>query len=219
MKIGLQGAITLALVGAAVGTAEAGPIYSFNRITNNSPYNPERQLTVEVNAAGPNQVDFTFRNSGPFWCGISDIFFDDGTLLGISQIIDSGLLVSFHRGASPGNLPGGATLDFQTTQGFSADSDWPDQIFAIHPGEWLTIRFNLINGQTYEDTLDAIELGLAQGGVEGSLRIGLQVRSGLLGLVCDSFVNGGQIRAIPLPTAAAMSAVGLGLVARRRRRV
>lgn len=213
-------AALVALAGIAVGTAEAGPIYTFTRITSNASVNVASQFTVEVNdggwSSGAHHVLFTFRNLGPLASSITGVYFDDGTLLGIASITDSGSGVSFSQGATPGNLPGGQPYGFQATQGFTADSDPPVQPNGVNPGEWLTIRFRLINGRDYQDTLDALALGLAQGSVTGALRIGIHVQ-GLPGGKSDSFINGGPM--VPLPSAALMGAVGLGLVARRRRRV
>lgn len=211
----------VALCGLAVTSAEAGPIFGFNRITANAGTDVASQLTVEVNDAGTSLgfhlVDFIFRNNGPLASSITDVYFDDGTLLGIVQIVDSGGGVSFSQGASPDNLPGGNAVGFDTTAGFSADSDPPVQPNGVNPGEWLRIRFALQWGVDYQDTLDAIQLGLEQGGVHGSLRFGLHVQ-GLAGGESDSFINGTPISAVPLPTAGAMGLAGLALVAGRRRR-
>lgn len=216
-----HGVLALAALGGLAAAANAGPIYNFNRITANASTDVASQLTVEVNDAGTamgfHLVDFIVRNTGPLASSITDVYFDDGTLLGIVQIVDSGGGVSFSQGASPGNLPGGNAVDFQATAGFMADSDPPVQPNGVNPGEWLRIRFALQLGVDYQDTLDAIQLGLEQGGVTGSLRFGLHVQ-GLAGGESDSFVNGTPVSVIPLPTAGAMGLAGLALVAGRRRR-
>jgi hypothetical protein len=64
------------------------------------------QFSVTVTSSGANRVDFTFTNSGPLAASITDIYFDDGTLLGIASITN-GSGVSFSQGATPGNLPAG----------------------------------------------------------------------------------------------------------------
>ncbi|MBX9793296.1 MAG: hypothetical protein K2Y02_03245 [Burkholderiaceae bacterium] len=53
-----------------------------------------------------NQVLFKFRNVGPAASSITDVYFDDGTLLGIANVLNHGG-VDFSQGASPANLPGG----------------------------------------------------------------------------------------------------------------
>src|SRR5262245_45722553 len=84
------------------------------------------QLTVEVEDAGGGQVRFIFRNIGAAAMSICDVYFDDGTLLGIASITNGGG-VSFSQDADPGDLPGGnnANPDFEATAGFTADSDSP----------------------------------------------------------------------------------------------
>ena len=49
----------------------------------------EAQLTVEVSDAGGGEVLFLFENAGPASSSITGVFFDDGTLLGISGLIDA----------------------------------------------------------------------------------------------------------------------------------
>jgi hypothetical protein len=216
-----NGVIALVALAGLAAAAEAGPIYGFSRITANASTDVASQLTVEVNDAGTSMgyqlVDFIFRNEGPSASSITGVYFADGTLLGIVQIVDSGSGVSFSQGASPANLPGGNAIGFVTTAGFAADSDPPVQPNGVNPGEWLRIRFALQAGKDYQDTLDALQLGLDQGGVTGALRIGLHVQ-GIVGGQSDSFVNGTPISVVPLPTAGAMALAGLGIVARRRRR-
>ena len=89
----------------------------------------EAQLTVVVTDAGSGQVLFTFLNVGPDASSITDVYFDDGSLLGIASIDNSDSGVSFTELARPGNLPSAndASPPFVTTAGFSADSDPPAQ--------------------------------------------------------------------------------------------
>ena len=66
--------------------------FSFGCITNTSAANcaiGAAQLAVDV-TAGPlaDQVLFTFTNTGASASSITDVYFDDGTLLGISAIRD-----------------------------------------------------------------------------------------------------------------------------------
>jgi hypothetical protein len=209
----------MALVLALSSWASAGPIYGFYNITGNNPADAATagQFDVEVNDAGSHRVDFTFRNAGPAASSITDVYFDDGTLLGIAQIF-AGPGVSFSQGASPPNLPGGNTLSpaFLTSAGFLSDSDPPAQPNGVNPGEWLTIRFNLLNPPSgppdYTDTLAAL--------ASGELRIGIHVQ-GYAGGGSESFVN---TAVVPLPAAAWMGMSLLGGVGgvgffRRRRLV
>jgi hypothetical protein len=167
------------------------------------------QLAVDVTGGpGGGQVSFTFTNSGPAASSITDIYFDDGTLLGIATITN-GSGVSFSQGASPGNLPSGnlATPPFVATSGFTADSDPPAQPNGVNPGETVTITFDLQPGGTLQDVLDEL--------ADGTLRIGVHVQGFAYG-GSESFVN------TPLPEPGTLALLGVGVLglgrAGRRRR-
>lgn len=199
-----------AAVAALATSAGASVSYSFGNITGNNVANAtagQSQLSVLVSAVGLNQVSFLFTNSGPAAMSITDIYFDDGTLLGIASVINGGAGVDFSQGASPGNLPGHNSISpaFQTTAGFSADSNPPTQPNGVNPGESVTIVFNLINGKTFADTINALNTP------GDHLRIGIHVQ-GFANGGSESFINN-------VPTPGALALVGLGgLVAARRRR-
>lgn len=199
---------------AFVATPAKAVTLSFFCITGNNPANcavGESQLTVDVLDPGGGQVLFHFKNmSGGSASSITDVYFDDGTLLGISSIAN-GPGVSFSQGASPPNLPGGNTVSppFQVTAGFLADSDPAVMPNGVQPGEWLKIYFALQSGGTFNDVIS--ELG------DGRLRIGIHVQ-GILAGGSESFVN----YPVPLPAAAWLFGSGLAgllIVARRRKTV
>ena len=169
-------------------------------------------LRVEVKdlgvaLSGYSQVAFKFTNAST--SSLTDVYFDDGTLLGIASISDSGTTVSFSEGAKPANLPGGnyLTPDFKTTKGFSADSNPPVSPNGVTSGEWLTIIFDLQSGKNYQSVISA--LALPNGGGTDDLRIGLHVQS---------FTNGGSASFVnvvtPIPEAKtyAMMLAGMGLI-------
>ena len=163
------------------------------------------QLSVDVTEQG-SQVLFTFNNSGPLASSITDVYFDDGSLLGIASLIDADdgmggdMGVDFSVGATPGNIPGanGASPSFQTTAGFSADSDPAVQPNGVNPGEMLGILFDLQGSQDYQDVIDEL--------TTGALRIGIHVQ-GFDGGGSESFVNA------PVPVPAAVWMFGTGLLA------
>lgn len=205
---------------AVEATAQGGEVLGFYGLTSNNVGDVaigEAQLTVEVTDVAPGQVGFIFRNAGPDASSITDVYFDDGTLLGIAQIIDAddGIGgdpgVDFSQGASPPELPSSqnATPVFETTQGFLADSDAPAQPNGVNPGEELTIIFNLINGKTYDDTIAA----LIQGGGVGGLRIGIHVQ-GFASGGSETFINNPPGTTpgpgvVPEPSSMALMAIGL----------
>lgn len=197
--------LLVAALSLGISTAAGAVTFSFDCITGNSLTDcgiGEAQLTVDVIAGpGANQVTFHFKNLGPLASSITDIYFDDGTLLGIASVVD-GPGVDFEPVASPPNLPGGDLLSppFETTEGFAADAEPPAQPNGANPGEWVKIIFDLINGQTLADTLAALD--------DGSLRIGLHVQ-GFSGGGSESFVN------VPEPALALLLA-GSFLGLRRR---
>lgn len=198
----------VALVASLFGTAksDAGMIYSFTRITNNAANNVASQLQLEVSDIGGGQVNFTIRNLGPTASSIAQIYFDDGTLLGIASIIN-GSGTDFSQGANPSDLPGGNTLSppFVATQTFNTSADNPAPAKGINPGENVQIIFNLQPGTTFADTIAALNRG--DDGIAGThdLRVGLHVIS--IGTQSDSFVTGSG-NPVPAPPSVLMLGMG-----------
>lgn len=200
--------VLVCALGLAAVSAEAGVVYDFFNVTGNSLANAsagEAQLSVTVDAAGPGKVSFLFENRGSTAMSITDVYFDDGTLLGIASINGSSG-VDFSQNASPRNLPGGNLLSpaFETSAGFSADSNSPAQPNGVGPGESLTIVFDLLATKTLTDIITELNSGR-------DLRIGIHVQ-GFGDGGSESFVNN-----VPTPGALALLALG-GLVVGRRRR-
>ena len=194
---------------------EAGPTYSFVNITNNNATNAaigEAQLFVELIDPGGSQVTFKFTNIGPEDSSITDVYFDDGGLFGIAWIDDSLPGVEFSQLATPHDLPGKNNVipPFETTDGFSADSDPPVQPYGVNPSEWLGIIFDLLPGKTIIDIIDNMD--------SGDLRIGLHVQ-GFSNGGSESFVNNGHCNGgnggngyIPAPGALMLSSIGIACV-------
>lgn len=190
--------------------AWADPTFGFYKITNNGNVDVSSQLSVVVSSAGSNQVLFKFFNNVGIASSITDIYFDDGTLLGIASISDSGDGVAFTAPAVPKDLSGGNDISpkFDVTKGFSADSVEPIAPMGVDSAsEWVGITFNLINGKTLGDTIAALGTG--------ELRIGLHVQSiGTTG-GSDSYVN---VNVVPVPGAVLLGFLGLGYAGMRLRR-
>lgn len=203
-----SGLAACAAIVVLAGSASAGVVFGFGQVTANNVADVNAALTqisVEVDPVGLSQVSFTFRNSGPLAMSITDVYFDDGTLLGISTLTNMAG-VAFSSPATPGNLPGGNTMSpaFATTAGFSADSLPPVQPSGVNPGEQLVVTFNLIGGFTFADTITAMNTP------GDHLRVGVHVQG---------FTSGGS-ESIATPTPGALALLGLAGAsgARRRRR-
>jgi hypothetical protein len=198
-------------MGVAASAQAASFTYSFVAVTANSVVDPaigEAQLSVDVSdeSLTSGQVKFTFNNSGPLASSITDVYFGDDGLLG-SAFIFNGSGVAFSEGASPPNLPSGS---FDAT--YAADSDSPSVAAnGVNPGESLSIEFNLLGGQGFNDVIAALD--------GGDLKIGIHVQAFADGN-SEGFENNGRTF-VPLP-ASVWGGLGLmgvlgGLKLRSRR--
>ena len=182
----VAGAMFLAVLAAPI-SATAGVLYSFGCITDNTSVagldancvTGESQFKVLVQDAGSdaagNYVSFTFTNAVGNTSSITDIYFDDGTLLSLATVINGSGNVNFSQNADPTELPGNTlvTPTFTTTQGFSADSTaLPTGVNAAT--ESVTIKFLLQDTLTYDDTISALNGTLVNANNEPiDLRIGI----------------------------------------------
>jgi hypothetical protein len=221
--------------GAAV--AQAGVVTTLNFGLINGGINlgvgGTNQLVCEVrddlpdaSPLGANQARFRFLNLGPTQSSITDIYFEDGTLLAIAAIYNGATGVSFSQYASPGHLPGHnlASPPFQSHNQFQADSNAPAQPNGVNPGEEVSIVFDLQANKTMADVLACLiragETGFNPADHDG-LRIGLHVQ-GYGNGSSNSYVNlppdFPENPVIPLPHAAGLGLFGLGMLATRRSR-
>lgn len=204
------------LTASAFAPAAHADMYPFLCITNNSPTAAaigEAQLFVDVTSEDVGVVMFTFYNIGPESSAICDVYFDDGVLFALSQLIDADSGghpgVNFSQGANPPDLPGGNLLDppFSVSAGFLADSDPAVLHNGVGPGEWLGVEYTLASEMTYSDVIAYLN--------DGRLRIGIHVQ----GIddpkgegVSESFVH------VPAPGAATLALAGIGMVGWLKRR-
>ena len=195
-----------------ISTAQTRAAMMFEYISNNSGLADDivPQLSMIVTDAGSNQVLFTFYNSGGITASISDIYFDDGSLLGISSIVEpAGVDFETSTLFAPA-LPQGNLLDpdFVTTAGFwAATIPPPTGTWGVDAGESVGILFNLDSGKTYQNVLAALGQGFIDASVAGSLRIGINVQiPGGTGALSDSFIL------VPVPAAVLLGILGLGVV-------
>ena len=132
----------------------------------------------------------------PIW--ICDIYFDDGTLFGISSITNQDGSTSFNKPANPAELPGNTLLDpdFITSspnQSFSADSDSPPYHNGVQSGEYVIITFQLQPGGTLEDVINELN--------NETIRIGIHVQG---------FTDGTSESAVNTPEPTTLLLFGLG---------
>ena len=196
--------ISLVLCVAVAGSAHAVSL-TFTGITGNSLSNTlagEAQLSVDVTDAGFELALFTFLNVGPDPMSITDIYFDDGSLLTIGSVDNSDPGVDFKVGGAPPDLPGGKTLTppFVATSAFTTSSSSPTQPNGVNTGESVGITFQLVSGMDFDDVLAFL--------TDGGLRIGLKVQ-GFADGGSESFVNLPQ--PVPEPSTA-LSLCMFGLV-------
>jgi hypothetical protein len=219
--------MALALVVLTPSTASASVDLSFSNITNNSTetgalYSVTVSGNADDNSIGTNQVLFTFKVSSGATAGqggqdIDAVYFQDGTLLGIAapNYKNSGTVAFSDMGVNPQNLPGGSSItpQFVTHDGFSEDANSPSPSNGVNAGESLGVLFNLQNGKTFNDVINALNVGAAGFNADGSditgvtaLRIGIHVQNtGTNNNKSDSFVN-----AVPEPSTIALALSGFG---------
>jgi hypothetical protein len=227
----LAAACSLALTAGAYA-GDVSVELSFHRITSNNVTSVGSQLHCTVHAAtlASNYVEFTFTNVIGIQSNVSEIYFDDGTLLGTPTITNIGGTTFVSSPINPGALPGssGATPPFITSVGFSADSGTGHGIDSASRS--VTLRFALQGSQTFANTLAALSTpaylpGPGDPPDHSSLRVGLHVRSvnptGIGDNTSDSYVNN-TLMTVPLPPAAYAGlgtlgcVIGLGYIRRRR---
>jgi hypothetical protein len=213
-------AFLLVLASIGIVTFSAIPVsayYSFYDITHTNETNAsiaESQIAMDVTAYGTNQVSFMFTNAVGAACSITDVYFDDGSLLAIAGI-NSSLGVSFDTPATPSNLPGGnlALPPFVTSEQFSADSDSPVQPNGVNESdEWLQIIFDLQSGKGFEDVIYALSLA----GEDGGLRVGIHVQGFEITAPNGDTISEGLINnnyeGAPIPIPGAIWLIGSGLI-------
>lgn len=192
--------LSLVLIFVATLSTEArADLYDSWTVIEGNSSNPgtiAAQLSVEVTDPGNDQVLFTFKNTGSHDSFIADIYFDDGALLGISNIINSSDVL-FLDPASPANVPGGNNVnpDFVASGDFSADfskgaANGVNNYDGFGTQESVGILFDLKNDMDFGAVIKALNVGFnpdtyyyANGGIgpydgwdEPSLRIALHIQ-------------------------------------------
>jgi hypothetical protein len=214
-----------ALFVAGLPAATHASIYtlSFFRLTNNASVDIAGQLQVDfmdqASAASlwsqsidSDEVLFVIKNNVGVSSNIGEVYFDDGTILRQSRIINSLAGYTNYTGSMhPSNLPGGNTASppFVATAGFGADTSGNPANGVNTAADALGIVIELLPGLNFDDVVTAIG--------NGDLRVGLHLRS--IGQQSDSFINHPEAhRFIPEPGSAAIWALGVLAIAGLRRR-
>lgn len=182
-------------------------IYPLEIFTDNGLYNDDLGINLYVDVFnGDGVAKFQFFNDSTVDCSITSVYFDDGTLLGISDITN-GPGTYFTQPASPNDLPGGNELipPFETTGNFSVEGDPPPAHNGINndAGEWVIVTFDLIGDGKLEDVLGELD--------NETLRIGVHVSSFEDGS-SESAVNG-----VPEPATICLLGLGAAILRRKRR--
>ena len=187
-------------VGSAIAT-----IYPFEIFTDNGDFNDDPGINMYMDVYnGGNIAQFTFYNDSTVQSTITNIYFDDGTLIGATMGIINGPGTDFDENEpNPNNLPGGNTIGFDADREFNIGPEPApptNGINNIGAGEWLTVEFALIGG-TLQDVLDELS--------NGSLRVGIRIQN---------FTDGSSESATAIPEPATVLMFGLGGLALLRKR-
>ena len=213
-KISRRGATWLVLLVAALLVIPTGSLQAqevkipFYQITNNEPGNFDLitpQLFMYV-YNGASSAKFRFENEGPIASSITNVFFDDGTLIGSTLSIVNGPGVIFAEGVPPNDLPGGnsAPYYFDADREFNTGATSPPPANGVEPpDEWVLLEFELVGG-SLSDVLAELE--------NETLRVGIHVQ-GIGGAEnSESYIN------VPIPEPASMTLLGMGALALLRYR-
>ena len=180
-------------------------MYPFEVFTTNGSYYDDPGLDFSMDVTnGANSADFTFHNYSTIDCSLARIYFDDGTLLGITDVNNSDGAEFSEIYPGPGNLPSSNLLDPK----FVADKEFsiggvsaPSANGLDNPDEWIKVTFELINGGTLDDVIYELNTGV--------LRVGVHV---------IAFPDGTSEAAIAVPEPATICLLGLGALALLRKR-
>jgi hypothetical protein len=174
------------------------------------------QLKVEVTLAAVDEpwVNFTFTNEVGITSSITDLYFDATGFFDKMKILTESAGVNFELGANPSEVPGAgeAEPDFVVSTSLSADSEPPRTENGINAdGESLTISFKMAQGVTFDEVIDALNLG--PGSDEG-IRIAAHLQGVGPNGESDSLIccTPGE-NVIPSPEPAVLALFGMGLFA------
>ncbi len=187
------------------GTIHATATYQFQVFTTNGDYNDSPNINVYMEVFnGVGTASFKFFNNSTINSSITNIYFDDGSLLGIDSVINSAGVLFAKDG--PTNIPGASNLfpAFEADREFNIAADPPPYHNGVNnppPEEWVQVTFNLLGGGTIDDVLDELSTG--------ELRVGIHIQG---------FDDGSSESAIAVPEPASIFILSLGALALARKR-
>ncbi len=201
--------LVVCFVAGVLASSARADIYPFEIFTDNGDHEDyDLDLYVEVTDGGLVDaialVDFTFYNDSELYSSIVRIYFDDGVLEEMVEIIN-GPGTEFSQLAVPSDIPTATWLDpvFETTDGFSLISDPAKPHNGVdHIGEWVTVTFSISDVGTFEDVLSQLDYG--------TLRAGIHI----IGLGPED----GSESAVTVPEPATICLLGLGTLVLLRKR-
>jgi len=177
--------------------------YPFEVFTDNGLFNDDPGLDFYMDVSNGGAIaEFTFYNDSTVQSSITNIYFDDGTLLGATMGILNGPGTLFTEDG-PTNIPGGNMIGFDADREFNIGADPPPPVNGVNnigTGEWVTVQFLLVGG-TLDDVLNELN--------SGALRVGIHVQD---------FTDGTSESAVNVPEPATMILLGLGALVLRKRR-
>lgn len=196
--------VVLAVVVLLPASSIQAVIYPFDIFTTNGDYNDSPAINMYMDVAnGVDIVDFTFYNISTIQSSVARIYFDDGSLLGISSLTNSPGTAFSEVYPGPGNLPSGEMIGFNADREFSIGAEAPppeDGVNPPPPDEWVKITFDLINGGTLEGVIEELNTGV--------LRIGIHI---------IDLPDGSSESAVNIPEPGTLALLGLGTLALLRR--
>jgi hypothetical protein len=189
------------------GISQAVYQFNFDIFTSDGLYcnDPRVDMYMEV-SNGVGYVDFTFYNISSVESSLARIYFDDGSLLGISSIINSPGTEFSEAFPGPGNLPAGETLTppFVADREFTIGAVQPPPQNGVNPpppDEWVKINFDLVSGGTLEGVISELNSGV--------LRVGIHI---------IALPDGSSESAIAIPEPATLFLLAAGATTLLRRR-
>lgn len=178
-------------------------LYQFEIFTDNGNFNDDPGMNIYMDVTnGGSVAEFTFYNNSTVQTSVTNIYFDDGPMIGAAMNIVNGSGTNFAEDG-PTNLPGGNMIGFDADREFNigAEPAPPSNgINNIGPDEWATVEL-ILDGFTLLDVLTALD--------SGTLRVGIHIQD---------FTDGSSESAVNIPEPATILMLGLGGLALRKKR-